>query len=272
MEFELDIELCRQFGAVFIKESNGRMEKVTTSLDSGSLANISKCIAEGAGRFGLDASGLLKRTQSVRLKAPEIVQDTLANKSGARIGLIVTRGHEEKAYFAGKGGNPVFDSIDLREMVVGVEEQIDSHGGQITQPSQEEVRDKVRRLLEFGAEIIAVCLARAALNNVHERLIKQLIESDYPRHYLGAVPVLISTDFSIEKDDFLRTNICLFNAYIWFNVERFLRGAGNVLRQGGYGQSLSVIQADGDVIKLSRLTPLKCHASDQIGFIQSLYS
>jgi acetophenone carboxylase len=97
-----------------------------------------------------------------------------------------------------------------------------------------------------------------------------LIESDYPRHYLGAVPVLVSTDYSSEPDDSLRTHVSLLNAYTWFKVDRFLRRVENLLRLHGYNDTLRVTQADGEVVDIPKVTPLKTCASDPIRFIKSM--
>lgn len=271
MEFEIGIEITRNFTSSSIREIQGRTEEVRINATPNDLNNLTKCLEGGANKFSFSAQGLLKRTKSVKLRAPEMVKDVLASKRGTRIGLVVSKGHEEKVYFEGKGKNPVLDSIVEKEMIVGIDEDIDGRGMQVQKPSEEEVKDKVRYLLEFGSGIVAVSLHHACLNPANENLVKQLIESDYPRHYLGAVPVLISTDFISERDDFLRTMVCLLNAYTWFQVDHFLRRVEALLRQNGYNRSLWVSQADGGVVPIARVTPLKTYASDQIGFVKSMY-
>ncbi len=271
MAFEIEIEMTRNFINTFIREIQGRTEeiRIRTTLDD--FTGLIKCVEEGAKKFGFSAQDLLKRTKSVKLRAPEIVPDTLANKSGAKVGLVVSKGHEKNVYFEGKDKNPVLDSIVMKEMIVGIEEETDGRGMQVLKPRDEEVKDKLRYLLELGSGIIAVGLNHAGLNSANERSVKELIESDYPRHYLGAVPVLISADFSDERDNSLRTHVCLLNAYIWFNVDRFLRRVEALLRQHGYHYRLWVAQADGAVVPITRVTPLKTCASDPIGFIKSMY-
>jgi len=270
MEFEIEIEITGNFTNGLIRETQGRTEEVRRKTNLDALGSLLKCIEEGAKRFGCDAPDLLKRTQSVKLRAPEIVTETLASKTGARVGLVVTKGYERDVYFEGKGKNPVLDAFVAKELIVGIEEEVNVRGEQVSKPGEEEVKDKLRDLLEFGSGIIVIGFHHSTLNPSNERFVKKLIESDYPRHYLGAVPVLVSTDYSNEYDDFLRTHVALLNAYAWFNVDRFLRRAETLLRQHGFSHGLLVTQADGEVVDIPKVTPLKTYAADQIGFIKSM--
>lgn len=272
MGFEIGIEITRNFTSGLIREIQGRTEEVRIKTNLDALSSLLKCIEEGAKKFGCATQELLKRTRSVKLRAPEIVAETLANKAGARVGLMVSKGHEGNAYFEGKTKNIILDAIVVKEMIVGIEEEVNIRGEQVLKPQEEEVKDKLRYLLEFGSGIIVVSFHNSALNPANERLVKRLIESDYPRHYLGAVPVLVSTDYSSERDDFLRTNVSLLNAYTWFNVDGFLRRVETLLRRHGYNHSLLVAQPDGGVVDIPKVTPLKTYASDQIGFIKSMYN
>ena len=272
MGFEIGMEITRNFTNGFFRVAQGRTEEVRIKTDLDALGSIMKCIVEGAKKFGCDAQDFLKKTQSVKLRAPEIVAETLANKAGARVGLMVSKGHEGNVYFEGKDKNPVLEAIVVKEMIVGIEEEVNVRGEQVLKPGEEEVKDHLRYLLEFGSGIIVVSFHHSTLNPANERFVKRLIESDYPRHYLGAVPVLVSTDYSSERDDYLRTHVSLLNAYTWFNVDRFLRRVETLLRQHGYNHSLWVTQADGEVVDIPKVTPLKTCASDQIDLIRSMYS
>jgi N-methylhydantoinase A/oxoprolinase/acetone carboxylase beta subunit len=229
------------------------------------------CIEKGAKGFGYCGRDLLKKTKSVQLRAPEIVSDTFKNRSGARVGLVITEGYEKNVYFEGNGENPTVGSVVAKEMIVGLAEETSGMGERVRKPHEEEVKDKVRYLLEFGGIIIAISLKNAPFNPANEGLVKEIIESDYPRHYLGAVPILLSSDFSHEGDDFLRTSICLMNAYIWFDLDHFLRRVEALLQQNGYNFTLQVSQADRKTVLIHRVTPLKTCTSDQTAFVRSMY-
>jgi len=271
MAFELEFELAGNFIKGLIKDTQGNKEESKAKIASDVLTNLIMSIDEGAKKFGFSAQDLLKRTKSVKLHVPDIVTDTVKNKKGARIGLIVSEGYGKNIYFEGNGENPIFGSIVAKDMAVGIEEEVSDGGEIILKPGEEEVKDKVRYLMEYGSGIIAVSFKNADLDPANERLVKEIIESDYPRHYLGAVPVLVSYDFCQERDSFIRTNVCLLNAYAWFNLDHFLRRVEAFLNQNGYNYNLLVAQADEEAVNIHRVTPLKTCASDQIAFIKAMY-
>ena len=272
MAFEIEVDLSGNYTSGVIKNTTqGNIEEIRIETGPDALASLLKCIEEGAKKFNFSAQDLLRKTKSVRLRAPEIITDTLSNKNGARVGLIVSQGHEKNAYFEGHEENPIMDSIVTRDRIVGIKEEMSHKGAALLEPSEGEVKQKVRYLLEFGSGIIAVSLKNAPINPTNERLVKEIIEHDYPRHYLGAVPVLVASDFSSEKDDFLRTNVCLLNAYTWFRVDHLLRRTEAFLQNNGYNYSLLVTQADGVSEVIHRVTPIKTSASDQTAFVRSVF-
>ena len=52
----------------------------------------------------------------------------------------------------------------------------------------------VRSLLENGVRRICVSLQGALQNPAHEQRIKQVIDDQYPDHFLGSVPVLTGSE------------------------------------------------------------------------------
>ena len=271
MEFEIEIETTKELEGSSIVETRGHRKGIIIRTAPGDLTGLMKRLENEGGKFGFPARDLLKRTKLVRLRAPEMVADILANREGARVGLVVSKGHDKSAYFGGKGRNPVLDSIVGREMIVGIEEEISDHGEQVLKPHEEEIKEKLRHLLELGSGIIAISLNNATRNSANERYVREIIESDYPSHYLGAVPILIASDFSSEHDNFLRTTVCLLNAYLWFKVDESLRSYEGLLRRHGYNHGLLVTQADAEEVPIPNVTPLKIYAIDPVGFVRSAY-
>jgi N-methylhydantoinase A len=94
-------------------------------------------------------------------------------------------------------------------------------GKQVKMPKVDEVIVAIRRLLERGARVTVVSLRRAVINNANEMAVKDIIDTDYPKHYLGAVPVLLSTEVGSVRDDALRTNNAVINTYLYRDMQRF---------------------------------------------------
>ena len=264
MDFTVDLEITSRITRCSISEAAGHQATHEKATAPDRLGTLLACIKAGASEFDCSVSDLLKNTAVINLKAPELITDTLTNKNGTQMGLIVSQSHEKKVYDANNGHHPVWATILAQDLVVGVEEETNARGEQIFPPREVEVQEKMSYLLNLGCGIIAVSLKHATLNPANEIRLKEIARADYPRHYLGAVPILISSDFSDEQDEAIRTDICLLNAYTWFTLDQFLRRVESSLRQNGYTRRLKVVQTDGQAVPITRVTPLKTCSPDQM--------
>jgi N-methylhydantoinase A/acetophenone carboxylase len=95
-------------------------------------------------------------------------------------------------------------------------------------------------------------------------MVRQVIETEYPAHYLGAVPIFLSTEAGATLDDFCRTNAALLNAYCQRDTAKFLYEAEDVIKQLGHTRPLLVLHTEGGVAKVCKSTPLTCIHSDQV--------
>src|SRR5699024_12253455 len=69
---------------------------------------------------------------------------------------------------------------------------------------EDDVLDAVNQLISQGANRIVISLNEPNLVE-HENKVKNIILRKYPRHLLGAVPILISHELSDDNDDARRT-------------------------------------------------------------------
>lgn len=234
-------------------------------------AGMLACLEDAAGQIGGTPLDLLRKVRSITLAVPDLVSSTLAARNGSRIGLLVSQGCEQTLYGRNENPNPALNTIVSKELIVGLTEETDERGEQIRPPRAEEVKEKIRHLLELGSGIIAVSFKNSSLNPANEAAIKQMIWSDYPQHYLGAVSVLLASDFSAEPAAELRTNICLMNAYTWFSLDQALRRVESFLQKNGYKRSLLVAQTDGPPVPIHRVTPLNTCGAEQIEALRSKF-
>ena len=148
MKFTIDIDNGGTFTDGFFT-GDGRTEwvKVDTTPHDLTVCFL-KCIEEGAARFGLDIKRMLHDTEVIRFSTTHAT-NTLIQRSGPRLGLIVSKGYEESLYSNGK--SPALDFIVPAEMVAG----IDSSSG----VDLEQVRNAIRGLLGRGARLVVVSLS-----------------------------------------------------------------------------------------------------------------
>jgi N-methylhydantoinase A len=249
MKFTIDIDNGGTFTDGFFT-GDGRIEwvKVDTTPHDLTVCFL-KCIEEGAAKLGLTVPQLLHETEAIRFSTTHAT-NTLIQRSGPRLGLIVTRGFEESLYVP-SGRSPALDFIIPAEMVIGVDEVVD----------REQVRLAIRHILGRGARMIVVSLYHAHLDPAGEMAVREIADDDYPKHYLGAVPMLLSSEVSSTTDDASRTNIALLNAYFHPDMVRFLYKAEDDVRKLGFRKPLLVVHSDGGVARVAKTTAIMTHNS-----------
>lgn len=199
---------------------------------------------------------MVRQLAVVRVSVPAVADTIVAKRLGTRIGLIVTRAEETTAQWKTATADPEFNFVISPEMIVTVREEVSDAGQRIIAPDRDEIRDKVRYLLERGVGALVVSFRNGRINPANEKTVKEFIESDYPRHYLGAVPVFIASDFSAEQDDFRRAKGCLLNVYCWAGVDDAIGRMQTYLRERKFVGSFFISDATGDSFSRAGLIPL----------------
>jgi N-methylhydantoinase A/acetophenone carboxylase len=254
MRFTIDIDNGGTFTDGFFT-SDGRIEwvKVDTTPHDLTVCFL-KCIEEGAAKFGLTVPQLLHSTEVIRFSTTHAT-NTLLQRSGPRLGLMVTRGFEGNLY-SSAAKSPALDFIIPANMVVGIDEPKNKDA-----LDKGQVRLAIRDLLGHGARMIVVSLHHAHLDPAIELQVREIAEDDYPKHYLGAVPLLLSSEVSATNDDASRTNIALLNAYFHPDMVRFLYKSEDEVRKQGYRKPLLVVHADGGAARVAKTTAIMTHNS-----------
>jgi N-methylhydantoinase A len=252
MGFSIDIDTGGTFTDGFVR-GNGKVElvKVPTTPHDLTLCFM-ECIEEAAKRLGFNsASRLLPQTDTVRLSTT-IGTNALINRSGPKLGLLTTRGAGENAYAPADEANPAVDFLVPRDMVIGIGEEMSQAGISVRPPAPDEVLTAIKDLLERGARRIVVSFTNSPLNPTHEKLCREIVLANYPAHYLGTVPLLLSTEISTELDDRYRTNSALIDAYIHQEMAHYLYKADDDIRKNRSKWPLLIVHATGGVCRVAK--------------------
>ncbi len=252
MGFYMDIDTGGTFTDGFVR-GDGRTElvKVDTTPHDLTLCFM-ECIEEAARKFDFeDASDLLNQMNTLRLSTT-IGTNTLIQSNGPKLGLLVTRGQGENVYAPANSVNPAVGFLVPADMVIGIDEELDESGESVRRPESVQVLAAVKDLLERGARRILVSLSRSPLNPAHEEKCRELILEDYPAHYLGSVPLLLSSEVSTELDDMCRTNAALIGAYIHQDMTHYLYKADDDVRNRRYKWPLLIVHATGGAARVAK--------------------
>jgi len=216
-----------------------------------------ECIKAGAKRFAVSVEDLLYDTAIIRF-SNTIGTNTIIQRDGSKIGLLVTSGSESLAPTASEDSAPPLVGAD---MVVGIEEQVSESGEVVVSPDSQAVLKAAQKLIDQGARCLVVCFANSEVNPANERLVRQVVKAEYPRDYLGSVPVFLSSDISRRSGLVERINSGVLNAYIHAKLVRLLYKAGEELRKREYPRSLFIVHNNGAVARVAKTRAINTYNS-----------
>ena len=258
---------------------NGRASwgKASTTPDDFSRGFLN-ALTEASNGLDLEIDELLAGATILRYSTT-IALNALLQRSGPRLGLITTRGHEDML-FIGNGrawgdGLPVKEqrrvaqaqmpeSLIPRDMVVGMSERIDMFGHIVRPLVDQEVLAGLQYLVDRGLQGIIVSLLWSSANSEHEKAVKRIINDEYPEVYLGNIPVLLSSEVVPKWREYTRTTTTVLNGYLHSEMTNQLMGIGDRLRDLGYKQPLQMVQNTGGVAKLSRTRVVDTYQSGPV--------
>jgi N-methylhydantoinase A/oxoprolinase/acetone carboxylase beta subunit len=229
---------------------------------------FSKVIEEGAGALGLKIDQLLPDVEMIRYSTT-IALNRLIEKKGPRLALITTEGHEDVTLI-GRGaqwidGTRVAERRNLavqnkpeplipRHLIVGVKERVDSRGRVLRPIDDEDVRKKVRQLVNRGARGFVVSLLWGFLNPVHEKRVKEIIRDEYKEFHIGYLPVVLAGQVVGKLGEYERTLAAILDAYLQRSMQIELSAMWDKLRDRGYKRPLLMIQSSGGIAEVFRTT------------------
>ncbi len=210
-------------------------------------------------KAGVDRDKALREVDSVRY-ATTLGTNALIEGKGPRIAALVTHGFEDTIPLSrGRGYGEGLDTVrqgDMpnaqrpeplvpRKLIRSIKERIDSVGEVLVPVMYDDVRQQVRELVDNGAEAIVVALTNATENSVHEERVLEIILDEYPTHELGSIPVLLSSQVSGRKGEYVRATATIVDAFLHSTMFHALNQLSSNLRDSGYTKPMLVIHNSG---------------------------
>src|SRR5680860_55916 len=202
----------------------------------------------GVEQLGRPLQDVLPEVEIVRYSTT-VAMNRLIERKGPRLGLITTAGHED-AILIGRGaqwtdGTRIGERRNLatqakpvplveRDMIVGVSERVDSKGAVLRPLDEDDVRLKLRELVDKGARAIAVSLLWSFANPEHERMVRRVIREEYKGYHVGYLPVVLSHEVVGKLGEYERTMTAILDAYLQTSIKFELESTWDQLRNNGY--------------------------------------
>jgi N-methylhydantoinase A len=185
----------------------------------------------------------------------------IIERKGRNTVLITTKGFKDVLEIARIKRYDLYDLfIDKpvplipRSAIREVTERI-AYDGTILKPLDENEAQKViRELIRLGAESIAVCLLHAYINPIHEKMLKKLIEEEFPGIYVS-----LSSEISPKYKEYERTSTTVTNAYLMKGVAHYLRHLKEAFERGGFAKDIFIVQSNGGIATSSTMEKYPVH-------------
>ena len=171
---------------VIVGASGRRLTTKSLTTPDDPANGVIDCLNAAATALAIDLEGLLQRAEAV-VHGTTVGTNALAQRRGARTGLLMTRGHEqtitigrvrqkitglserEKIHIThlSKASPPIVAPEDIR----AVTERIDVAGTVVVALAMDEAAAAIDELVVDGVEALAICLLWSFVNPDHERRI-----------------------------------------------------------------------------------------------------
>ncbi|MCR3721948.1 MULTISPECIES: hydantoinase/oxoprolinase family protein [Prauserella salsuginis group] len=261
----MDVDIGGTFTDCLVTLDDGRTAAIKTPTTKHRLAaGFMKTVQQAAAEFDLTMEELLRRTDIVRYSTT-VAMNTLIQRNGPKLALISTAGHEDVLRIARAASwtdstlsQEIRNVAQIdkpaplveRSLVVGARERVDCFGRVVQPLDEEHFLQQLRGLVDQGVRGFVVSLLYGYLNPVHEQRIRELIETEYPEGYLGAMPIMLASEVLPKRWEYTRTNTTLLNAYLHQAMWEELAGMNDDLRAQGYERGIMMVHNTGGMAEV----------------------
>ena len=257
MGFTVDIDTGGTFTDGFVTRGDQFRTVKTPTTPHDLTVCFMECIKESAKAFAVPLGDFLYDTDIIRF-SNTIGTNSIIQRDGPKIGLIITAGCEGLCPTEASGGKrPLVESA----MVATIHEETSAAGLVRRVPERDQVLAAAQSLIDRGARCLVIALDHADLNAENERFVRESIKREYPRDYLGSVPVFLSSDIVQRPGYQERINTASLNAYIHGKLTRLLYKAGEDLRRQQYRGHLFIGHNNGAVARVAKTRAINTYNS-----------
>lgn len=175
--------------------------------------------------------------------------NALITHTGARTGLIATKGHEDSIEIRlghkedGFRYDPEYPPATMlvpRRLRRGVSERVVSTGAVHTPLDEEEVREACRHFGREGVESVAVSFVWSVLNPAHELRAAEIVREAMP-----GVHLTVGSQIYPQVREYTRTSTAVVNAYLAPILQRYVGRIDETFRSLGARGPVRYFQSNG---------------------------
>ncbi|KQU89577.1 5-oxoprolinase [Mesorhizobium sp. Root102] len=224
------------------------------SVPSDPTEGVLSAVRLAAETLSIDVGTFLSNTE-LFVHGSTIATNTLLEKKGAKVGLLVTEGFRDSLEIRRSIRENVWDHrkpfpevLVPRYLRLPVTERIE-HDGTVRIPfDPKSVAAAARVFAEEGVEAVAICFLHSYANPEHERAAKAELKKHLPDVWVTA-----SSEISPTIGEYERTSTTVVNAYVSRRVVPYLESLAARLASLGLPRKLLMIQSNGGAISIDEI-------------------
>ncbi|MEW5817024.1 MAG: hydantoinase/oxoprolinase family protein, partial [Spirochaetota bacterium] len=250
MKFRMGVDTGGTFTDCVVIDGNGRIhtfKELSTPKDPS--IGLYKVVSKAALYFNKTLKDFLGELDFFA-HGTTVATNTLLTGTGARTGLILTRGFRDTLEMRRAHKENIWDlyltvppPLVPRYLRFGVKERVD-YKGNILQPLLEE---DVARICDIfkkeKVEAVAVCTLFSFLNDSHEKRIREILQAELP-----AVFVSISSEVLPQIREYERMSTTVANAYVGPKLTVYLSNLEKKLKRDGLRRAFYITASNGGVM------------------------
>ena len=279
----ISVDIGGTFTDCFVVWDNKYIETKALTTHHNLAQGFNEAVEKACVELDLNIETILAEVDSVRY-ATTLGTNALIEHNGPRIGMLVTAGFEAMVPLSrGRGYGEGLDNLAKQnlpdaqrpdalvqaQMIEGVRERRGFEGELVMPLDEKDLRHKIRKLVDNGAQVIVVCLVNAVVNPEHERRIEQILMDEYPTHLLGSIPVILSHRVAGRKGEYVRATSAIIDGYLHSTMYHAMNQLEQNLRAHGYTKPMLVIHNSGGMAQLNSTDALQTIHSGPVSGISA---
>jgi N-methylhydantoinase A len=176
--------------------------------------------------------------------------NTIASRSGPRIGIISTRGHKDTVQLRRVRKDNMWDwrlpfpqPLVPRHLRVEVDERLNSKGEVLRPLNEADVHEALAYLMKMGVTSIVVTLLFSFLNPGPEKRIREIIKAHYPEAL-----VTLSHEVLSASGEYERFSTAVIDAYVRPALAEYIQSLKTSFKSQGFKGQLLFMQNNGGCV------------------------
>jgi N-methylhydantoinase A len=246
MSYRLGVDVGGTFTDLLLvdEKSGGTWSAKVPSTPADQSIGVLNGIARVCDKAGIDPTSI-----DHIMHGTTVATNTVLTSTGARCGLITTRGYRQVLQIArsfvpgGLGGWIIYNkSLPMAPLALTFEahERIGAKGDVVEELDEGKLRESLRELKKKNIEALTVSLINSYANDSHERRIKKIALEELP-----GIPVSLSSEVVPEMQEYERTVTTVANSYVRPRVARYVKNLKEKLEAKTESVKLHILRSDG---------------------------